>query len=118
PLATVEAPPYTHAASAPAGPRCRPGTAVGPQRSRPLVERWRCPHARSLSPVLVRPHGFALAVGYSAPVLVGFMNRPFRKFQVREFLRFPNRASPSGHGSIFRASVICVCIAVLGLLDQ
>jgi RNA-directed DNA polymerase len=44
----------------------------------PLVERRRRPPARSLSSVLLRPHGFALAVGYSAPFLVGFMNRPLR----------------------------------------
>jgi len=45
---------------------------------RPLVERWGLAHARSDSPVLVRPHGLTLTIGYSAAFLVGFMNRPLR----------------------------------------
>ena len=66
PLATLEAPIYTHAASAADG--------------HPSMVAWwwrRCPHAFSLSSVLVRPHGFAPLLAISA-VLVGFMNRPLR----------------------------------------
>jgi hypothetical protein len=54
------------------------GTALGHHWAWPLVARRCLTHARRLSPVLVRPHGFALIVGYSAAFLVCFMNRPLR----------------------------------------
>src|SRR5262249_48729903 len=76
-LATLEAPTYSQTASDPGGTGCQPATPVGHLWSWSLLEWWCCSHARGLSPVLVRPHGFALAAGHSAASLVGFMNRPW-----------------------------------------
>ncbi|HVP55612.1 MAG TPA: hypothetical protein VMU45_11510 [Candidatus Eisenbacteria bacterium] len=43
------------------------------QRAWPVVDRRRVPYE-----VWVRPHGVGFAAGYSAALLVGFMNRRMR----------------------------------------
>jgi Group II intron, maturase-specific domain len=69
---------YSRAEPDARGPRSSARMAVCHQWAWSLVERRQFAPARSLPHVLVRPHGVDLAAGYTAALLVGFMNRPLR----------------------------------------